>query len=205
MLMSCRSILQVYPHRVLRRFREGAVDVQVALPVREVEVVDMDFPGVDDDFRGMYLPERVVQDGIGGSDVDDGFQRGFLSHVCEAGLEGIRLFFPYQAGEGGKLSAIGHVAIVAPIQDGAYAVILGVCVQGDVDGTLRLPVREAQGSVELLAGILAEKHGGFDELVLVAHPGEIAFDSQPSGFVAEISLEGGVGVYPQGDIEDGRD
>ena len=50
--------------------------------------------------------------------------------------------------------------------------------------------------MELVTGILAKEHSGFDEFVSITETGKIAFYAEPLCLVIEVSLNGGMGIYP---------
>ena len=149
------DVAQVYLYRVFRHFRDDAVYVQMSLFVAEPEVIDKDFPRIYDDLRRMYLPEGVVEYGISRMNLDDGFQWRFGGCMGKVALQGVGHLFPDKPGEGGQTSAVRGVANVSPVQDSPYAIVLGLCFQGDVHSSFGLPIGETQGGSDLPLWIFA--------------------------------------------------
>ena len=57
--------------------------------------------------------------------------------------------------------------------------------------------------MELVTGILAKEHSGFDEFVSITETGKIAFYAEPLCLVIEVSLNGGMGIYFYRNLKDG--
>ena len=47
--------------------------------------------------------------------------------------------------------------------------------------------------MELVTGVLAKEHSGFDEFVFIAETGKIAFYTESLCLVIEVSFNGGMG------------
>ena len=57
--------------------------------------------------------------------------------------------------------------------------------------------------MELVTGILAKEHSGFDEFVFIAETGKIAFYTESLCLVIEVSFNGGMGIYFYRNLKDG--
>ena len=57
--------------------------------------------------------------------------------------------------------------------------------------------------MELVTGILAKEHSGFDEFVFIAETGKIAFYTESLCLVIEVSFNGGMGIYFYRNQKDG--
>ena len=154
----------------------------------EAEVADMDTSRVDEHFRGLNLPQGIVENDVGRSQPDMGLQwwLGATSRPC-----------PLEGGGGREAATEGGDTAVSPIEGGLYLVVVGHGFGGEADGPLLLALVETGLQPEALVGILTEQHGRLEESLLVLETGEIALDADALETVVDISLERRVGIDAQ--------